>query len=82
MFQPPADGPAPDMRDAEEKAEVTRILSVLPEDHPAHAAHRCGADTISISHLVADRPQLVRALVRAYMASLDRVWKRSARVKV
>jgi hypothetical protein len=82
MFQPPADGPVPDVRDEEEKAQVTRILSVLPEDHPARAAHRCGADTIRLSHLVADRPQLVQSLVRAYMAGLDRVWNRSARVKV
>jgi hypothetical protein len=82
MFRPPADGPVPDVRDDEEKAEVARILCVLPEDHPAHAAHRSGADTIRLSHLVADRADLVHALVRAYMAGLDRVWKRSARVKV
>ena len=82
MFRPPAHGPVPDVRDEEEKAEVTRILSVLPEDHPAHAAHRAGADTIKLSHLLTDRPQLVQSLVRAYMAGLDRVWKRSARVKV
>jgi hypothetical protein len=38
MFRPPVDRPPRDFRDEEEKAEVSRILAVLPPDHPARVA--------------------------------------------
>ena len=82
MYKPPPDkAPLPDKRDEEEKAEVGRIIAALPKDHPAHDAHRRGMDTIALTHLVANYPDLVEALIRAYHAGTDRVWKRSGHFK-
>lgn len=78
MYRPPADQPLPDLRDEEERGDVDRILSVLPEGHPALEAHQRGADTIAITHLVADRPGLIEALIGAYFAARRRIWNRAA----
>lgn len=58
-----------DYRDEIEHAEVARILSELPEEHPVCAAYSSGAreasDSLSMTHLVADRMDLVQRLVAA-----------------
>lgn len=58
-----------DYRDELEHAEVARILSELPAEHPARVAYSTGAreaaDSISLSHLVADRHDMVQALTEA-----------------
>jgi hypothetical protein len=62
-----------DLRDAEEHAAVTAALEQLPADHPARVAYLDRADTIALTHLVADRPDLVDALKEAYLASHRRL---------
>lgn len=74
-FQPPVDRPPNDSRDGQEKAEVSRILSALPENHPARLAHERGIDTIRLTHLVGDA-QLVKELTAAYLAGWNRSWDR------
>lgn len=68
----------PDMRDPEEHAALAAALETLPADHPARAAYADGADTISLTHLVADRPELVEALKEAFLAGYRRMLERSA----
>jgi hypothetical protein len=69
-----------DYRDELEHAEVARILSELPAEHPARVAYATGAreaaDSISISNLIADRRELVAALVDAYLAANRRIFAR------
>jgi hypothetical protein len=43
---------------------VSRILAVLPPDHPARLAHERGIDTIRLTHMVGDAA-LVTALIEA-----------------
>lgn len=66
-----------DYRDELEHAEVARILSALPGEHPARVAYSSGAreaaDSISLSWLVADCQELVAALVEANLAA----WRRT-----
>jgi hypothetical protein len=62
-----------DYRDEIEHAEVAAALSELPEDHPARVAYLDYVDTIALTHLVADRPELVEALKKAYIASCGRL---------
>lgn len=66
-----------DYRDEVEHAEVARILSELPAEHPARVAYSTGAreaaDSIGLTHLVADRRDLAEALVEANMAA----WRRT-----
>jgi hypothetical protein len=66
-----------DYRDEIEHSEVARILSELPAEHPARVAYSTGAreaaDSISPSWLVADRRDLVQALVEANLAA----WRRT-----
>jgi len=66
-----------DYRDEIEHGEVLRILSELPEEHPARLAYSTGtreaADSISLSWLVAERRDLVQALVEANLAA----WRRT-----
>jgi hypothetical protein len=75
MFRPPADRPPPDTRDEQEKADVARILAVLPPDHPAREAHKHGVDTIRLTYMVGDAA-LARALTEAFLAGWDRSWDR------
>jgi hypothetical protein len=69
-----------DYRDEREHAEVARILSELPAEHPARLAYAAGAreasDSISLTWLVADRPELVAALVEANLAAYRRMLAR------
>lgn len=67
-----------DYRDDIEHAEVAQIVSELPEHHAARAAYLSGArqaaDSLSMTHLVTDRMDLVQRLVAAYLAHADRIW--------
>lgn len=66
-----------DYRDELEHAEVARVLSELPAEHPARVAYVTGAreaaDSISLAHLVGDRADLAEALTEANLAS----WRRT-----
>jgi hypothetical protein len=66
-----------DTRDAEEHRAVATALETLPVDHAARRAYAEGADTIQLSHLVADRPDIVDELKEAYLAGYDRMLERS-----
>ena len=65
-----------DYRDELEHAEVARILTGLPDEHPALISYVAGAreaaDSISLTHLVAGRRDLVDALVEANLAAYRR----------
>jgi len=69
-----------DYRDEIEHAEVARILSELPAEHPARVAYATAAreacDSISLTWLVADRRDMVQALVDANMAAYRRILAR------
>jgi len=65
----------PDMRDPQEHA-VAATLRRLSPDHPAHAAYAEGLDTIALTHLIADQPELVAALTEAFLAGYRRSLKR------
>jgi hypothetical protein len=67
-----------DTRDAQEHAEIAAILAQLPDAHPAREAYGRGAGTIELTHLVADRAELVEGLKAAYLAGRWRVLKRTA----
>lgn len=81
MTAPPAVRHPADYRDELEHAEVARILSELPETHQARVPYETGAreaaDSISLSWLVADRRELVDALVEANLAAYRRTLARS-----
>lgn len=70
-----------DTRDEQEHAEITALLASLSEDHPARVAYADGADTITMTHLVADRPELVDGLKKAYLAGYGRVLARSGGIR-
>lgn len=74
---PPEHRHRADYGDEIEHAEVARILSELPAEHPARVAYATGAreaaDSIRPSHLVADRRDMVQALTEANMAA----WRRT-----
>jgi hypothetical protein len=74
---PPERRHCADYRDDIEHAEVARVLSELPAEHPARVAYLSGAceasDSISLSWLVAERRDIVQALVEANMAA----WRRT-----
>jgi hypothetical protein len=53
-------------RDDVQRATFKSILSELPEDHPARAAYRDGADPIQLMNLV-DREDLVEKLNQAWL---------------
>lgn len=77
MFRPPVHRPPPDIRDAEERADVARILAVFPADHPARTAHERGTDTITLTHMVGDA-ELSRALTEVFLAGRARLFRRSS----
>ena len=76
MFRPPEDRRPIDIRDEEEKADVARVLAILPANHPARVAHERGTDTIPLSHLVGN-PALSAALTDAFLAGRNRIFQRS-----
>ena len=69
-----------DYRDDIEHAEVARILAALPPEHPARIAYAAGAreasDSISLAWLIAERRDIVQALVDANMAAWRRTMSR------
>jgi len=69
--------PRYDTRDAEEHAAITAALEQLLADHPARLAYLDHADTIALTHLVADRPDLVEALKQAYLSGCGRLLRSS-----
>jgi len=64
-------------RDAEEHAAITGALERLPANHPARVAYLADADTIALTYLVADRPDLVEALKQAYLSGCGRLLRSS-----
>lgn len=71
-------GPSYDTRDVGEHADVATILGVLPRDHPARETYASGPGTIKLTHLVADRPELVERLKMALLAGYRRLVAKSA----
>ena len=61
-----------DYRDDIEHAEIASVLSLLPEKHPARIAYSSGAwegaNTISLSRLVAAHRDLLERLIEIYTA--------------
>jgi hypothetical protein len=53
-------------RDELQRAAFKSILSELPEDHPARAAYRAGADATRLMNLV-DREDLLEKLNQAWL---------------
>jgi hypothetical protein len=66
-----------DTRDELEHAEVAALLAQLPAGHPARDAYGRGTGTIELTHLVADRAELVEGLKAAYLSGWRRVLTRS-----
>ena len=66
-----------DYRDEIEHVEVARILSDLPDKHPARNAYTSGAwegaNTLSLSRLCANRLDVVERLIAVYSAHAERV---------
>jgi hypothetical protein len=62
-----------DTRDEQEHPAVAASLASLPYAHPARAAYARGAGALELSHLAADRGELVEALKEAYRAGYSRM---------
>ena len=62
-----------DTRDEQEHADVAVVLTVLPAEHPARDAHARGVGTLELTHLVADRVELVDGLKQAFLAGYRRL---------
>ena len=69
---------AADYRDDIEHAEAAAALSELSDDHAARRAYLAGetTDSISLTRLLPDRPDLAKRLVDAHLAHTDRIWER------
>jgi hypothetical protein len=79
-YERPEEKP-PDMRDPNEHADVWAALQDLPPDHPARGAYSEGVDTITLTHLVRERPEIVEALTEAYLAGYRRSLARWSRFR-
>jgi hypothetical protein len=66
-----------DAHDDKERSEIKNILSKLPEDHPAWAAHREGRDAIKLTYLVDGRRDLIDKLTQAWLDGYGRMLPRS-----
>ena len=70
-----------DYRDEIEHAAIAQILAELPDDHIAIYAYytgaRSAADSLSMTHLLADRMDLVERLVTASSEANARICARS-----
>jgi len=64
-------------RDEQANTEVVAILAELPADHPARVAFKREKDTITLTHLLADRRDLVGRLMETYWTRDDRIWNNS-----
>lgn len=53
------------------------ILGVLPEQHAAREAYAEHVGTLELTHLVADRPELIEPLKEAWLAGYRRLLARS-----
>ena len=69
--------PILDAHDDQEREEIRRILSELPEDHPARAAHKNGADAIALTYLV-ERKDHIYELTKAWLNGYERMLRRSS----
>jgi uncharacterized protein (UPF0297 family) len=67
-----------DAHDDQERAEIRFILSALPYGHPARAAHRAGADAMTLTRLV-DRQELVEKLTKAWLDGYNRKLRREGK---
>jgi hypothetical protein len=56
-----------------EHAVISAALEQLPAVHLARLAYLDHTDTIALTHLVADRPELVEALKEAYLKGFGRL---------
>jgi len=65
-----------DTRDPQEHADVSALLGVLPV-HPAREAYARGTGTLELTHLVADRPELIEELKEAWLGGYRRLLERS-----
>ena len=62
-----------DTRDAKEHADVAAVLTVLPAEHAGREAYARGIGTLELTHLVADRVELVDGLKQAFLAGYRRL---------
>ena len=62
-----------DTRDAQEHADVAAVLTVLSAEHLAREAYARGVGTLELTHLVADRVELVDGLKEAFLAGYSRL---------
>lgn len=72
MFRPPTEIATPDLRDEEERSEVSAILEPLPASHPAKIAHERGEDTRMLARLV-ENADLAARLTKAFLAGYNRM---------
>lgn len=64
-----------DYRDDIEHAEIVAALSELPGDHPAMSYLNAGvADSLALTYLLKDRPDIARRLAAAYLEHSRRIW--------
>ena len=68
----------PEAHDDEARATIRAIVEELPEDHPARAAYRAGADAIALTHLVG-REDLAEKLSDAWQDWYARRLRRQGR---
>lgn len=66
-----------DAHDDQEREEIRAVLSELPEEHPARQAHRDGADSITLTHLV-ERKEHIYKLAQAWLNGYERMLRRSS----
>ena len=64
-----------DYRDEIEHAEVAAALSGLPSEHPAAVAYSTAAvaDSLALTHLLKERPDIAQRLVAAYLGHNQRI---------
>ena len=69
---PPAKRHPSDYRDDQEHLEIARLLSELPDNHPARTAYSSGAwegaNTLSLMRFLVKRMDLVDRLLEIYTA--------------
>lgn len=70
-----------DAHDDEERGEILAVLRELPDDHPAWAAHKDGADALKLTHVVDGRKDLIDGLIQAWTNGYNRMLRRSANFK-
>jgi len=66
-----------DIRDPRNTSRWRACSPGLPAEHPAREAYARGASTIELTHLVADRPEILEALMEIFRAGYRRLRARS-----